>query len=189
MEITQIETFLAVASFGGFHRAAEALRISQPAVSSRIKALEESLGVPLSCVPAIPSRFECRTSTASLRRTVVEDRSMARQAVHQLTPAATFRCRSPPGFRYPYTFCPTYCKKFQIGIPEVNISIRPGHSKEVLEMVLGEEAEMVLPVPLQHPEVETIACATIHSAWSRHPEQLPNKVGSSPGWVEVAAGR
>src|SRR5713101_8338191 len=47
MEIDQIETFLAVATFGGFHRAAEALRISQPAVSARIKALEQSLGSTL----------------------------------------------------------------------------------------------------------------------------------------------
>ena len=47
MEIAQVETFLAVSTFGGFHRAAEALRVSQPAVSSRIRALEESLGVRL----------------------------------------------------------------------------------------------------------------------------------------------
>ena len=47
MELDQVETFLAVATFGGFHRAAEALRVSQPAVSARIKALEQSLGVPL----------------------------------------------------------------------------------------------------------------------------------------------
>ena len=47
MEIDQIETFIAVGTFGGFHRAAEALRVSQPAVSARIKALEESLGATL----------------------------------------------------------------------------------------------------------------------------------------------
>ena len=40
MEIQQLETFLAVATYGGFHRAADALRISQPAVSARIGALE-----------------------------------------------------------------------------------------------------------------------------------------------------
>ncbi|MFZ0802279.1 MAG: LysR family transcriptional regulator, partial [Terriglobales bacterium] len=44
MELSQVETFMAVATFGGFHRAAEALHISQPAVSARIKALEQSLG-------------------------------------------------------------------------------------------------------------------------------------------------
>ena len=45
MEFNQLETFLAVISYGGFHRAAGALRVSQPAVSARIKALEDSLGV------------------------------------------------------------------------------------------------------------------------------------------------
>src|SRR4030095_10359981 len=47
MEIGQIEAFLAVGTFGGFRRAAEALSLSQPAVSARIKALEDSLGVAL----------------------------------------------------------------------------------------------------------------------------------------------
>ena len=47
MEIGQIATFLAVSTFGGFHRAADALRVSPPAVSARIKALEESLGAKL----------------------------------------------------------------------------------------------------------------------------------------------
>ncbi|MGH2399848.1 MAG: helix-turn-helix domain-containing protein, partial [bacterium] len=47
MEIGQVEAFLAVGTFGGFRRAADALRVTQPAISARIKALEESLGVPL----------------------------------------------------------------------------------------------------------------------------------------------
>ena len=47
MEIVQLETFLAVASSGGFHRAASALHVSQPAVSARIRALEDSLGARL----------------------------------------------------------------------------------------------------------------------------------------------
>ncbi len=46
MQFDQIETFLAVLTYGGFHKAAEALRVSQPAISARIRALEESLGVP-----------------------------------------------------------------------------------------------------------------------------------------------
>ncbi|HKE30210.1 MAG TPA: LysR family transcriptional regulator, partial [Candidatus Angelobacter sp.] len=44
MEIDQIETFLAVATYGGFHNAAKALHVSQPAVSARIRMLEDSLG-------------------------------------------------------------------------------------------------------------------------------------------------
>ncbi|MGH7306920.1 MAG: LysR family transcriptional regulator, partial [Candidatus Rokuibacteriota bacterium] len=45
MEIPQIEAFLAVGTFGGFRRAAAALRLTQPAVSARIRALEDSLSV------------------------------------------------------------------------------------------------------------------------------------------------
>jgi len=47
MEIDQVETFLAVVTYGGFHRAAEALHVSQPAISARIRALEDSLGAKL----------------------------------------------------------------------------------------------------------------------------------------------
>ena len=47
MEIDQIETFLAIVTYGGFHKAAEALRVSQPAVSGRVRALETSLGAEL----------------------------------------------------------------------------------------------------------------------------------------------
>src|SRR5438128_10555644 len=48
MDIPQVEAFLAVGTFGGFRRAAAALRLTQPAVSARIRALEDSLSVRLS---------------------------------------------------------------------------------------------------------------------------------------------
>ena len=47
MNTTQLECFLAVADFLNFSRAAERLRLTQPAVSHQIKTLEDELGVPL----------------------------------------------------------------------------------------------------------------------------------------------
>lgn len=47
MEIKEIEAFVAVASHGGVTRAAERLHRSQPAISRRIRLLEENLGAPL----------------------------------------------------------------------------------------------------------------------------------------------
>lgn len=47
MNTTQLECFLAVANFLNFSRAAEQLRITQPAVSHQISSLEDELGTKL----------------------------------------------------------------------------------------------------------------------------------------------
>lgn len=46
-ELLDIRAFLAVLDLGGFHRAAEALNLSQPALSRRIQSLEAAVGAPL----------------------------------------------------------------------------------------------------------------------------------------------
>ena len=47
MNTTQLECFMAVSNFLNFSRAAEQLRITQPAVSHQINTLEDELGVKL----------------------------------------------------------------------------------------------------------------------------------------------
>ena len=47
MELSQLETFLAVAEERSFSRAAQRLHRTQPAVSQTIRKLEEELGEPL----------------------------------------------------------------------------------------------------------------------------------------------
>ncbi len=47
MELTQLEAFVTIAQFRGFSRAAAVLYLSQPAISRRIRLLEQELGVAL----------------------------------------------------------------------------------------------------------------------------------------------
>lgn len=47
MELSALRTFVAVAEWSSFSRAAQALHIAQPAVSQQIKRLERQLGAPL----------------------------------------------------------------------------------------------------------------------------------------------
>jgi LysR family transcriptional regulator, hypochlorite-specific transcription factor HypT len=70
MDLIWLEDFLAIAEDGGFSRAAERRHVTQPALSRRIKALEDWLGTPL---------FERSSHTLTLTpagktfRTVAED--------------------------------------------------------------------------------------------------------------------
>lgn len=47
MRISDLEAFVMVADLGSFHAAADQLNITQPALSRRIRKLEEMIGVPL----------------------------------------------------------------------------------------------------------------------------------------------
>jgi len=174
MELDQVETFLAVATFGGFHRAAEALHISQPAVSARIKALEESLGIRLF------SRSRGGLVVSDAGRTfrphaelLLRTASLARQAVHDSQPASGTPLQIAAALSISVYFLPDILKRFQRAHPNVIISIRPGHSKEVLDMVLSEEAEIGLARSLQHPEVETISLRDDPLLLIAHPRRGP----------------
>jgi DNA-binding transcriptional LysR family regulator len=57
MDLIWLEDFLAIAEGGGFSRAAERRHVTQPALSRRIRSLEEWLGTPL---------FERSTHTVAL---------------------------------------------------------------------------------------------------------------------------
>ncbi len=171
MEIDQLTTFVAVATVGGFHRAAETLRVSQPAVSARIKALEDSLGSSRSGLTLTEAGRILRPFAEQLLKTA----SQARQAVHELKPASGGPLQIAAALSISVYFLPDVLKRFQRAHPKVIIAIRPGHSKEVLEMVLNEEAEIGLARSLQHPMIETISLRDDPLLLVAHPVQGPTR--------------
>jgi DNA-binding transcriptional LysR family regulator len=157
VEIDQVETFLAVVTYGGFHRAAEALRVSQPAVSARIQALEDSLGVTLftrgrASLALSPAGKALRPHAEQLLRTV----ALARQAVHELQPSAGGALRIAAALSICTYFLPDVMKDYQAANPNVMVSLRSGNSMDVLKMVLDGEADIGVARSLNHPEVETM---------------------------------
>lgn len=157
MEIAQVEAFVAVGTFGGFRRAAEALRVTQPAISARIRALEQSLGVPLfergQGLALSPAGRALRPHAEQLLHAV----ALARQAVHDLRPSSAGAIRIAAALSICTYLLPDVLKRYQAAHPKVMITVRSGHSKEVLEMVLRGEAEIGLARSLHHPEVETVS--------------------------------
>jgi DNA-binding transcriptional LysR family regulator len=158
VEIAQVEAFLAVGTFGGFRRAADALRVSQPAISARIKALEDSLGVTLfergrTGLALSPAGRALRPHAEQLLHAL----ALARQAVHDLRPSSGGALTIAAALSICTYLLPDVLKRFQTAHPKTLITVRSGHSKEVLEMVLAGEAELGLARSLHHPEVETVS--------------------------------
>ena len=76
MDLNWLEDFLAIAEDGGFSRAAERRHVTQPALSRRIKALEEWLGTPL---------FERSSHTLTLTAAGTTFRPVAEDVVRRVT--------------------------------------------------------------------------------------------------------
>jgi DNA-binding transcriptional LysR family regulator len=179
VEIPQVEAFIAVVTYGGFRRAADALRITQPAISARIKRLEESLGVTLSergrVGPALsPAGRALRPHAEQLLHALAR----ARQAVHDLRPATGGAITIAAALSICTYLLPDVLKRFQASHPRTLITVRSGHSKEVLEMVLAGEAELGLARSLHHPAVETVSL-----------RDDPLMLVSAPGGAMARAGR
>src|SRR5512138_108591 len=156
MEVDQLKTFVAVATFGGFRRAAHVLFVSQPAVSARIKALEQALGVRL---------FERRPDGLALSRAgralrvhaedLLRALAAAQQAVREATGQGGGLLRIAAALSTCTYLLPAVLQRFRAAHPSVMISVQSGHSKEVLELVLRGVADIGLARSLAHPLVET----------------------------------
>lgn len=173
MEIDQVETFLAVVTYGGFHRAAEALHVSQPAVSGRIRALEESLGVTLftrgRANPTLsPAGKALRPHAEQLLRTV----AMARQAVHELQPLTGGALRIAASLSVCTYLMPEVMEGYKAANPKVMVHLRSGNSMQVLKMVLDGEADIGVARSLHHPEVETMTLRDDPLILVGHPAHL-----------------
>jgi DNA-binding transcriptional LysR family regulator len=156
VDIPQLETFLAVVTYGGFHRAAETLHVSQPAVSGRIRALEASLGVSLfvrgHANPTLsPAGKTLRPHAEQILRTVAQ----ARQAVHELQPLTGGALRIAAALSVCTYLMPDVMKEYQAAFPNVMVHLRSGNSAQVLKMVVEGEADIGIARSLHHPEVET----------------------------------
>jgi DNA-binding transcriptional LysR family regulator len=176
MEIDQLKTFVAVATFGGFRRAADVLFIIQPAVSARIKALEQSLGVTLfersrqGLVLSAAGRA-LRGHAEQLLRALAE----AQQAVHEAAGMRAGVLRIAAALSICTYLLPNVLKQFRAEHATVMITVRSGHSKEVLEMVLRGEAEIGLARSLSHPLVETVSLGDDPLLLVTHPAHAPTK--------------
>jgi DNA-binding transcriptional LysR family regulator len=157
MRTDQLQAFTEVARRGSVSRAAEALFVTQPTLTARLKSLEREIdatlfvrsqrGMRLSEAGRAFLPYAERTldTVASGRRLLAE---LARGEAGQLALGA-----APAVSTY---VLPRILTRFRRTHPKVSLAVRTGHSEEVLELVLREQVQVGLGRALNHPDVEAI---------------------------------
>jgi DNA-binding transcriptional LysR family regulator len=154
LQLLHLEAFAAVARTGTISGAAEQLLLSQPALTARVQALERAVGAELFSRGRQGSRL---TEAGRAFHPFVERALIAvergREAVVAVTEGTGGRLTIGAAPAVSTYVLPSMLHRFQASHPDVQLSVRSGHSEEVLEMVLREEVEIGLMRPIQHADV------------------------------------
>jgi len=161
MEMIEIEAFIAIVEHRGFTRAAEAIHLSQPAMSRRIELLERELGTPL---------FERTHDGARLTDAGVAFLPYARQALaatrdgksavaaleHEDVGAVTLALVGTLAD----TRLTARLARYRAAHPLVRLVLATGRSHEVSAMVLDGDAHLGLRYDADtHPD---LVCVQVH---------------------------
>jgi DNA-binding transcriptional LysR family regulator len=154
MLLAQLEAFVEAADRGSVSRAAEALFITQPAMSARLKGLESSLGVEL----LVRTRRGVRLSEAGkaflpFAQRALEAVTDGRHLVAELSRGGEGRLAIGAAPAVSTSVLPGMLARFRAAKPNAQLIVRTGHSEEVLEMVLREQVELGLVRELRHPDI------------------------------------
>ena len=189
-ELQDIRSFVKIAELGSFHEAADALHLSQPALSRRIKKLEDGLGTPLL------ERTTRRVGLTSVGRDFLpkarrllddfEDSILSiRELAERQTGQVTLACIPTAAFY----FLPSVIRQYNEHYPKIRIRLLDLSANDGLEAVLRGEADFgINMLSGQHPDIEfvplvqeqfVLACRRDHALAGR----------SSVSWAELVEHR
>ncbi|MDA9009151.1 LysR substrate-binding domain-containing protein [Alphaproteobacteria bacterium] len=155
MRYVQIRAFHFVALSGGFSRAAEALFLTQPAISDQVKKLEAEYDVLL---------FNRRIKQVELtepgrklfeitkRLFEIEDQALDFLSENKAFTVGTLRIKADSAHHILGTIA-----KFREKFPQIKIEIKTGNSHDVIQDLLSYDADIgVLGAIPQNPNIEVI---------------------------------
>jgi DNA-binding transcriptional LysR family regulator len=156
MLLAQIEGFVEIARLGNMRRAADALSISQPALTARLQALEEELAAPLfrrthagmvltpagrAFLPHADRAIEAIRSGASLLREL--EHGVVGELALAVAPAVSA-----------YVL-PEILVRFTERHPDVRLRVRTGHSEDIVDLVVRGEVELGIVRKLRDARVRS----------------------------------
>lgn len=156
MLLSQLAAFVEVARGGSVSRAAEALFVTQPAVTARLQRLEDDLGAPLFIrTPRGMRLTEAGDAFLPYAVRALETLADGRRLVNAFERGGAGRLALGAAPAVSTYVLPSLLKRFTLGHPRVEVSVRTGHSEEILELVLRERVDLGLVRAMRHPDVES----------------------------------
>src|SRR3954447_1425708 len=178
--IKQIEAFVEVVRRGTVSRAAEALGVTQPALTARLHGLEGELGQVLFARSGrgvrltdagrvfLPHAERALLAIADGRASVAD---LASGRAGKLVIGATGSVSS-------YVL-PKVLKRFRTEHPKVELTVRTGHSEQVLELVVAESVEVAIVRELRHNDVDVVPLYDDELTLVTHPSHPFARRGSA----------
>lgn len=172
LDLWQLEIFCAVAELKSFSRAAEALFVSQPTVTSHISALEKRLGVKLfdrttrkvTLTPAGKLLYQHAKALLTEHEVAMQELSRFQNG---LTGKLVFGASTIPA----HYLLPALMAKFCREVPNAQLVMRVGSSIQVLEGVVNGELEMgVVGAKPEDPILKVITLWSDEIVLIVHPE-------------------
>lgn len=165
--LDQLRTLLAVARTGGVHKAAQEMHLTQPAITARIRNLEQSLGVELF------DRKQAMHLTKSGRALV----SYAEQYL-KLNDLILRDVAKPEGVdlllrigvseTIVQSWLPEFVSRLRETYPKVTVEIDVDVSKTLRERLLGNEIDFALMMgPVSDYRVENVTLPAFQMGWFR----------------------
>ncbi|MGZ4482617.1 MAG: LysR family transcriptional regulator [Gaiellales bacterium] len=155
--LKRIEGFVEVARRGNVSRAAEALFLTQPALTACLKSLEGELGVTL----LVRSGRGVGLTDAGhaflpYAERAIEAVTEGRRLIGELERGGTGQLALGAAPAVSTYVLPTMLERFHSAHPGVQLSVRTGHSEEVLEMVVRRQVQVGLVRAMHHPDVVSL---------------------------------
>jgi DNA-binding transcriptional LysR family regulator len=157
VRLEQLDAFVEIHRRGSVSQAAEALFVTQPTLTARLKGIERELEAVL----FIRSGRGMRLSEAGRAYLPYAERTLdaaraGRRLLAELARGESGHLALGAAPAVGTYVLPRILTRFRRTHPKVALAVRTGHSEEVLELVLREQVEIGLGRALRHPDVQAI---------------------------------
>ncbi|OQW55219.1 MAG: LysR family transcriptional regulator [Proteobacteria bacterium SG_bin9] len=161
MDTHGLSAFLEVAESGSFSKAGERLHLSQPAISKRIAALEDSIGAPL--FDRVGRQIGLTNAGRTLlpyARQVLQQIEDGRRALAQLSGAVSGRLSIGTSHHIGLHRLPPVLRAFTNQYPDVDLDIQFMDSEDACEAVVHSKLELGI-VTLPTVEIDNLVIQPI----------------------------